>query len=713
MMLRRGLISTALLFVVFLALASGTALRGKRSRAHGRRGAPKAQKHHVQHAAAAPPADATSRLSRLLADVDESVRKAGQDAELVFAQLYGYDHQLEASLEREIGLLNHTKERLAGLQEKFRSRTSRSASELQRLGSALSRSEKTKDHYQASSTQTGSKFDGLLKNVQGLVNEIREAAASPAGKGSLPQKSIEKIRSLLASHGDMQHRFQEVFTMLSVGKPSVDVAKAQKALTPIFLGRVVTALQEIASRLHKRRSGVLLQLQAREQQLSTVAAKAATRSDTARGAQAEGERKAEELAFSVAFTESVLMGDEAFLTKVQEHIKAKNELIDSVRTARKGQLTTLEDLVDLLKGRYSASDAPAVDASQDDKQALEEAAEDAAKHAAVSFLQVDADEAKPKGAVSALQTEIESSLNMRSKASRRASTHNILMRVKAALDHVAPIDTDTVRDVVAKMGSALRSVDTESAEADDAQRRCESQRFNAEQEDARLRGSLKLMSASQNHTNAAIQAAQRNLDGIASKAQVLNKSSAQFGKLVNNAVKTLDGQSRDRNMIMAAVRKAQEVAPRAAGKAAPATTALLSQLLNLLGSQDKGEKAYKKREINLQADLKEYTRGYEQLLSERRLHYERTLSALELYSSELSGDAVSRQAALSDDNELKTEGLDLCSSIIAFYKRHGERRQQLSTALRAVLPKVPDLLTQHLEVQGASDADSAVNDPAP
>jgi len=696
---------------VLLALASGTALRGKRSRAHGRRGAPKAQKHHVQHAAAAPPADATSRLSRLLADVDESVRKAGQDAELVFAQLYGYDHQLEASLEREISLLNHTKERLAGLQEKFRSRTSRSESELQRLGSALSRSEKTKDHYQTSSTQTSGKFDGLLKNVQGLVNEIREAAASPAGKGSLPQKSIEKIRSLLASHGDMQHRFQEVFTMLSVGKPTVDVAKAQKALTPIFLGRVVTALQEIASRLHKRRSGVLLQLQAREQQLSTVAAKAATRSDTARGAQAEGERKAEELAFSVAFTESVLMGDEAFLTKVQEHIKAKNELIDGVRTARKGQLTTLEDLVDLLKGRYSASDAPAVDSS--DKQALAEAAEDASKNAAVSFLQVEADGAKPKGAVSALQTEIESSLNLRSKASRRASTHNILMRVKAALDHVAPIDTDTVRDVVAKMGSALRSVDTESAEADDAQRRCESQRFNAEQEDARLRGSLKLMSASQNHTNAAIQAAQRNLDGIASKAQVLNKSSAQFGKLVNNAVKTLDGQSRDRNMIMAAVRKAQEVAPRAAGKAAPATTALLSQLLNLLGSQDKNEKAYKKREMNLQSDLKEYTRGYEQLLSERRLHYERTLSALELYSSELSGDAVSRQAALSDDNELKTEGLDLCSSIIAFYKRHGERRQQLSAALRAVLPKVPDLLTQHLEVQGASDADSAVNDPAP
>eukprot|EP00928_Gymnodinium_smaydae_P028635 TRINITY_DN21792_c0_g2_i1.p1 TRINITY_DN21792_c0_g2~~TRINITY_DN21792_c0_g2_i1.p1 ORF type:complete len:140 (-),score=11.49 TRINITY_DN21792_c0_g2_i1:507-866(-) len=75
---------------------------------------------HVAAAAAHGPAKGASRLSGLLEDVGESVQRVGEDAELVFTQLYGYDQHLQDGLEHEIGLLSKTLEKLGMLQTRFR-----------------------------------------------------------------------------------------------------------------------------------------------------------------------------------------------------------------------------------------------------------------------------------------------------------------------------------------------------------------------------------------------------------------------------------------------------------------------------------------------------------------------------------------------------------------------------------------------------------------
>jgi hypothetical protein len=599
-------------------------------------------------------ADKTSRFGKLLDDVDQSIRKSGREADSVFAQLYGYDNELETSLGREIGLLNNTRHRLTALQEKFRVKSKRSEMELQQLGFALKHSQKTESKYEATSVETDKKFDSLLSKAQRLMGVLRTAAGSPAME--VDQKDIKSLRAILKMHGELQHQFSDVFNALSVGQPD---AKEAPQLTGHLLTRSVAALQTITSRLHKRRSGVLLQLQNREQELSGVEAKAAQQTDAAQGAEEETDQKAEELAFSVSFTDSVLQGDATFLAKVQKHIRAKNTLVDNIRATRKKQTSTIEDLVDLLKGKFTVNqDAPGVSLLQEED------------------------------GNTALQTQIEAAIR------HRANTHGILMRVKAVLDNAAPIDTDSVRDVMTKMGSALRAVDTEDASADDAKRECEQQQFRAGQEYSQLQRSLANMRVSKNHTEAALKATKKNLEGIASKSQTLKKSSAQFGRMANGAIRTISGQGHDRGMIMAALHKAQDLVPNQGldERGAQAADALLGQLMSLLESQDKSEHTYKAQQEALRSDLNEYTSDYEQLLSERRVHYERTLSALELYSSELSGDTAARIDSLQDEDELKAEGGDLCSSIMAFYKKHSERRVELSSALRAALPKLPEIL---------------------
>lgn len=683
-------------------------------------GAASLRKRHKHVAAGQHQASGSSpaaKLERLLADVEESVRKGGQDAELVFAQLYSYDSKLESSLEREVGMLNSTQARLQSLQDSFRSKSAKSEKELEKLTAALTQSRNTEDHYQESSQQAREKFDSRLVQVKSLMEDFRAAAAvgpaAAAVAGQVSQKKLESLRGILAAHGELHSRFADVFSALAVGQ-NATVSPSTELLNAALSQRIVSALQDVSAHLHRRKTGLLLQLQAREHKLSKVVSTAAEKSTMAAGARAEGERKAEELAFSLSFTASVLQEDETFLARVQDHMKAKGELVDQIRNARKGQLQTLEDLVDLLKGKFTApvgegsaaadSAQPAADKAEDEGDS--EAAEIEASEVplAVSFLQKASSESKedsPVLAASALQTEVETAIRY------KKSTHNILLRIQAELDHATPIDSTSVKDVVMKMGTALRAVEGEDVSADDAKRRCKEQNFHAEEDDQRLKASLQLMAVSRNHTTAAIVAAKKNLAGIESKSVVLNKTTSEFNDIANQAGKTLDVQKRDRRMIMAAISKAQEVASRTAGKAAPAAGALLSQLLALLKTQDGSQREYQKRQESLEADLHGYTSGYEQLLTERKLHYERTLSALELYTSELASDAASRSNALKDDAELKSEGTDLCNSILAFYKKHGARREKLGKALKAVLPKMPDIL---MKDNVAADAEAEIKD---
>lgn len=69
--------------------------------------------------------DAAAKVERLLADIDESVKKSGSDAEFVYATLYSYDHQLEASLSDEMDKVGKDLGTLRGLQRYVQERQGR------------------------------------------------------------------------------------------------------------------------------------------------------------------------------------------------------------------------------------------------------------------------------------------------------------------------------------------------------------------------------------------------------------------------------------------------------------------------------------------------------------------------------------------------------------------------------------------------------------
>lgn len=60
-----------------------------------------------------------TKVERLLLDIDESVRKSGTDAEFVYATLYSYDHQLDATLSDEMDRVSKDFAKLKDFQKQY------------------------------------------------------------------------------------------------------------------------------------------------------------------------------------------------------------------------------------------------------------------------------------------------------------------------------------------------------------------------------------------------------------------------------------------------------------------------------------------------------------------------------------------------------------------------------------------------------------------
>jgi len=617
------------------------------------------------------PADVAARLQRLLTDVDESVRKSSEDVEVVFSSLETEDQHLEASLSKEIAALNKTHVKLMALHSKVQSKANASATELSRLDASMHASTKAAGKYNGKLTRSTAEQEKVLKSVHQLMAIIRDAEA--ARQKEVPSESLGDMRHLLQQHGDLRPHFSDVFVIFQP-REGVQVTMQQALPQPMF-GRAVSLLQEIGGRVQRKRRGSFLQVQSRQQSLAAQTSQLGAKADAIRSARVDGERKSEELAFSTAFAEAAMNADEEFLEKVQGHIKAKAEFVQAVRDARRKQIATLTDLGDLLKGQF---DAPAP-----------------------SFLQTS--KPKKQGVVN-LQTEIESTLR------NHGDTHAILMRIKAQLDQNTPIDANSVSNVVKKMGTALHSIDKEQAAGEEARQRCEGQHGKDRQSEQRLKGSIKLMTASENHTSLAIQATNKNMESIEAKSHALNDTVSTFQRLSSQAERTFGSKTHDRETILAAVQKAKLLAPKAVAKdQTQATVAFFSQLVALFVFEDAKEKAYKAQHASMKQDLLEYTQLYEQLLADRRVHYGATLSSLNEYAAELAEDKRARAGNLGEDGELQAEGQDLCDTILNFFKRHEERRMSASNALRAALPKLPEILGSE-DVESTDDVDESTDD---
>jgi hypothetical protein len=627
---------------------------------------------HTNLATAAATTTAVEKLGRLFTDIAESVRKASQDTELVFAQVYGFDKQLEVSLMHEKTMLNSTKSSLSRLRKQSMIEKSQSTLELSRLEAALRGSAATDAHFQASESHADATFDGFQNTIAQTLASLRHAKAAKADSNVVISKDlVAKVRHSLRSasyrtgKGKLQKEFRDVYA-------AFETNRSPESLTRKLLGRTMKLLQELATSSTQRRTKLLVQLEGRRQRLTARTTDASTKADAARRKLSEEVQHTSELSFSVGFSSAAGHIDDNFLTKVRDQMTRKTDLVLQLRAARSGQLTTLKELSDLV--------------SRNEEKQI------GASSTSLSFLQRSPPSSTRRPAptldFSALQTEIEAAIRQKN------DTHAILMRMKAALNPSPPTE-DSVNNVVAAIGTAMRSVDTVQTSAEDATRACTAQRFAVDDDQRRLRSTLSLAAASENHTMAAIRATRHDLDGIASKAQALNHSATGLAEVSSQLRKVLNKQRRDRSTIHAALRKAKELAGQSLDPVtAPPAMALLGRLVEQYHAEDSGERAYEAQQLALEREDAAFTRDYNQLLTERKLHYQSSLSALELYASEIVGDANTKQAALANGAQLQDAGQDLCDSIMTFYKKHTARREHLSGVLREVLPKIPDVLSK-------------------
>jgi len=685
--------------------------------------------------AAAPPADDLAapadwaptgdeqKVERLLLDIDESIKKAGSDAELAYVTLLTYDQRLDSSVSGEIATLGKELTKLKDMQDGYKKRAAdlgnvaagskqdadESASSVGHLSAGLDNGTSTKrglDRPEAIRVLTGYMEHGNVSKVS------LSHAEQMIPKQQLLVQAMMLFRHLLLEHQVLRPRFPDVYVAfvprIAMGtaliqKEATKNAKAVKKplrvrLTPALRKQTIAALKAIQGRLQKGQGQALLQTSA-----TRAAASAEAHSHQLQGIQAEEEKNAQELAFSMTFAEAVLRIDSEFQGKVHESMGKKASLVEEIRSIRQRQHKTLQELVDLLRGRYLADSAveqkeeTEPDLMEKEEQVVvgpgEELVDDVdvpqvedeeTPFALVQVASAGGGAAAGGGQALSLQQEIETALR------KKEDTHGILLKVQAMLDREAPVSADGVQQVVNNLGGVLREVEGEQSRAADVRRRCEEQAMHAGKEEQEMKANLALMNTVRNRTKGAIEAAKHNLRSIVDKTKALEASTQEFSNIVTKMVSTLEDQSRDRATIMAAVRKAREIVARRTS-AGPAADGLLYQMLQDLQAQDAKEREYRSMEVNSKGAFFSYKQGYLQLLQERRSHYESSLSALELYADEVESDAAAQAETISTDGDLQKQSEDLCAGLMRSYAHHTRQRKELSRMLRTVIPQLPGL----------------------
>jgi len=621
------------------------------------------------------PAD---KVKHLVLDIEESVRKAGEDAEMIFATLYTYDGQLETSLKRELTTLNQTLSKLQTMQKTYVLDMNSSKRKIAHLGADAVDSQKMAQKYEAGNKETRSKFDSLQDNVHMLVSLLKTAGITPQGRLVTPESPDARgepaqiyaaIRRLLGTNEALRSSHPEVFAAFFRAAPATSRSGSQSVgkfpairMTQALLHGTIDALEEIQTRLGSMKSEALLQFDTLHRRYEQEAVSVGASANAQQGLQAENEQKAQELAFSVKFTQSVLSIDQKFFKSLMEHKKSTAELVYAIRDLRQAQLKILRDLTGILS------------------------AEGAISSGSLSFLEIRSETSHLQGSLSGLQAEVETTLR------NKGDTHAILMQVKDMLDQEEPLDGNSVRSTIMEMEGALRSVEDDQSKFSEAKRACESQKFHAVEEEQTLKANLALMSAARDHAQKAIGSAQTNVKGIQRKKHALETSAQDFARISMQATKSLEGQSHDRSTIMLAVKKAAEVV----GPSFPAgdsTVNLMRSLLRDLNAQDGKDRAYRILQDQFKKLFMQYVQDYSQLLAERQRHYESSLGVLQLHVSELASDLLAQQQTLATGNDLKKQSEGLCDSVLHFYDKHTKHRAELSAALRSILPNLPTVLS--------------------
>lgn len=660
------------------------------------------------------------KVKHLLADVGESVKTAGGDEEVVFATLLTYDQQLKTSLEREIAALRKSVGQAPShapgdpqsppapvepLATAFQAAASPTASPtlapsavpaLPALKPTTREPVTVEEHESARANASAATRPGhgrapnpslvLAKVLQDatlasdgtLVLPPAVIAAGPAGNPGWIDAALRRV--LTAQAPALERRFQDVLDAFS----APDLQGARVRLTPGLLHHTLAALQASAS--NARRGGrsvrgrrasrrgarppALLQYQLKVRRGhadKTVVV------ETERGILADRSARTEDSVSSRVFSQAILKMDQELLSRIEQGLKTKADLVNSIRDSRKTQLNLINILVDVLQGRYTVDYRAFV--------------------GDLSLIETGSSTRTMQSQMVGIQHEIEEALK------NKQETHSFLLRIKAMLDGAQASTSDKIQNVSRALSSAWQLINQEHSSVVKAKERCKSENMHAKEAALGVRASMALVGTVQNHTLSAIRASEQNVRALQEKSKAIEASTKDFTTIISKAVAMLEGQSANRQTIMDAVRKAGKLAGRQVVKD-PAVPALLTQLLRDMESQEAKERQYRTEQAAVSAAFASFSHGYLQAMAERTGFYGRSLAALRLYASEAAGDTMEEEQAFSADQALLAEGADLCGTIMRLFTQQEHRRQAVSDALSAVLPK-------------ASPAHAAGTDAAP
>merc|ERR1719375_1410660 len=408
--------------------------------------------------------------------------------------------------------------------------------------------------------------------------------------------------------------------------------------TPLLLSRSIAALQFVKRELRGKKIQSLGQFEARVQKYSSDVTSTSANIDEKRGMEAENSQRNEEIAASVAFTKPVLERDLTFLSLLSDAGKARNAVVTKIHNLRSKEQQTLQDLVDILSGKYNVKTG-----------------------AAPAFLQTNMRALKP-AAISNLQTEIEEGLH---KGKSEKNLHELLMKVKASLDRSteSTMNAESVRGIMENLQDVLHDVEDEQSKADAVKRKCDNQMYRAKEQEQALKANIALINMAQSHTETAIQAVKQSIRSIAKKTEALTMSAEDSERINSHALGTLQEQARDRSTILVALSRAAEIAEQSDLADTPVVT-LLKQLRDVTTEHEVQERSYREQQVALKKAVSSYLHEYSEALKERAFQYKDTVAALELHRDEIADDEAGQKDSLVSSNELEEEDKEMCQGIM-------------------------------------------------
>merc|ERR1719311_1354896 len=279
----------------------------------------------------------------------------------------------------------------------------------------------------------------------------------------------------------------------------------------------------------------------------------------------------------------------------------------------------------------------------------------------LSFLQM---KSKPEASLVGIRSQIEATLQ------KQGDTHAILMKIQQVL---AELKQQKIVDTAARA-------------------KCDEQSYRLTEGEAAADASLSLLSAAKDHLHVTKEAAKTNLGGLEKKKSALAELRAEYLKMRNQTGRTVNGQMKDRETIMMALKKAHTVCGRFLSSEESGALTMMEQLMSLFQNVAELEKLHGQAEDELQGALLAYISDYEQLLADRQMHYEEALAQLALTYEELEADSAQSKGSAAELGQVKASEKLYCTSLLAHFSSRQARRDRLVAQLQQIVPKIPDIL---------------------